>query len=148
MKILFICSGNTCRSPMAHAMFEKIAKERSLNAECYGAGTATYSGMPASDNSVAVMKEIGVDISNYKSTSLGDLNLNDFDLFVPMTFSHVLSLVKYGIEKKKIYLFDKDVSDPYGGNIEVYRATRDEIAENLNKLADFVEEKLKRENDI
>lgn len=146
MKILFICSGNTCRSPMAHSMFEKMAKEENLNVECFGAGVATYTGCPASANSVAVMKEIGIDISDYKSTSLSDLNLNDFDLFVPMTFSHVLSMVKYGIEKNKIYLFSKDVSDPYGGDINIYRATRDEIAENLKALADFVKERNKDKN--
>ena len=140
MKILFVCSGNTCRSPMAEALFKKICEERNMNVECRSAGTATFTGSPASDNSVAVMKEIGIDLTDFRSTSVTALNLPEYDLFVPMTYSHALGLLTMGVEKKKIYLFEEDVSDPYGGDIDIYRKTRGEISANLEKLADFVKE--------
>lgn len=141
MRILFVCSGNTCRSPMAQVLFEKISQEQGLDVQCFGAGIMTVSGLPASDNSKAAMKEIGIDISNYKSTDIKSINLNDFDLIVPMTINHAHALVEYGVDKKKIYLFDTDVSDPYGGSLEVYKATRDELVKKLEKLADFVKVK-------
>lgn len=138
MKILFVCSGNTCRSPMAQAMFEKLAKEKKIDAECYGAGITACTGAAASENAVVVLKEIGIDLSDYRSTSIKDLNLNDFDLFVPMTLAHAVSLMSLGAEREKIYLFDKDISDPYGGDVNVYRETRDELAKNLDRLAYFL----------
>lgn len=140
MKILFVCSGNTCRSPMAEAMFRKICEERNLDVECRSAGVATFTGSPASDNSVAVMEELGIDLKAFRSTKITALNLDEFDIFVPMTYSHTLTLLTLGVEKKKIYIFDEDVSDPYGGDLDVYRKTRDEIADNLETLADFIVE--------
>ena len=141
MKILFVCSGNTCRSPMAQAVFKKIAADRNLNVECRSAGIAAFTGSPASDNSVAALNELGIDLSDFRSTSITSLipQLNEFDLFVPMTYSHAMALLQLGVEKKKIYLFDTDVSDPYGGDLSVYRATRDELLKKLDTLAEFVE---------
>lgn len=138
MKILFVCSGNTCRSPMAQMMFEKLAKEKGIDAECFGAGTSACTGASASENAVAVLKEIDIDISDYKSTSIKNLKLNDFDLFVPMTFAHAAFLMSLGVDREKIYLFDKDITDPYGGDINVYRETRYELAKALNQLAYFL----------
>lgn len=142
MRILFVCSGNTCRSPMAEGIFKKIADERGLDVECKSAGIMTCNGLPASENSIKALEEIGIDISNHKSADIRSLNPYDFDLFVPMTLGHAQALMQLGVEKGEIYLFSNDVSDPYGGSLDVYRATRDELAENLQKLADFVEKKL------
>lgn len=141
MRILFVCSGNTCRSPMAEGLFKKISEERQLDAECKSAGIMTYSGLPASENSVTAMEEIGIDISKHRSADIRSLNPYDFDLFVPMTLSHAQALMQLGVEKSEIYLFNSDISDPYGGSLDVYRATRDEISDNLQKLAEFIEKK-------
>ncbi|MBQ3970526.1 MAG: low molecular weight phosphatase family protein [Clostridia bacterium] len=141
IKIVFVCTGNTCRSPMAQALFEKIADEKGLDAECRSCGLAACSGSPASDNSAAVLKEWGIDISYFRSSSILSLMpvLDEFDLFVPMTLNHANALLNMGIDKKKIYLFKSDVSDPFGGDINTYRKTRDELAEKLCDLSDFVE---------
>ncbi len=138
MKILFVCSGNTCRSPMAQAMFEKMCKENNINAECKGAGTVTSTGIPASENSVEVMREIGIDLSGYRSTSIKAILLEEIDLFVPMTYIHAMTLMQLGVPKNKIYMFEQDISDPYGGDLERYRSTRDEIYEHLKGLLEFV----------
>ena len=142
MKILFVCTGNTCRSPMAQALFAEEAKKRGLDCECRSAGIATFTGNPASDNAVAVMKEIGIDLSGFRSTNIRSILSDMYDLYVPMTYTHARALLDLGIPKRKIYLFDSDVTDPYGGSIDFYRRTRDELSRNIKKLADFAEEQI------
>ncbi len=141
MKILFVCSGNTCRSPMAQAMFEKMCCENNLTVECRGAGTLTMTGIPASECSVEVMNEIGIDLSNYRATSIKAVLLDEIDLFVPMTYIHAMTLMQLGVEKSKIYLFSHDITDPYGHGLDDYRIARDEIASELKGLLEFVREK-------
>lgn len=135
MKILFVCSGNTCRSPLAEGLFNKIAQESKLDVVCDSAGLAAFSGMPASENSVLAAQEIGVDISEHKSKPISSVDISSYDLIVPMTVSHANLLLNLGADKGKIYLPDEDVPDPYGGDIGVYRHTRDTLSVLLNKLA-------------
>lgn len=139
MKVLFVCTGNTCRSPMAQALFAEEMKKRGVPCESRSAGIATYTGSPASDHAVEAMKEIGIDISRFRSTSIKAVFAENFDLYVPMTYSHAKALREYGVGKHKIYMFDREISDPYGGSLDFYRRTRDELSANIKKLADYVE---------
>lgn len=147
MKILFVCTGNTCRSPMAQYIFEAEAKKRGIDCECRSAGIATFTGSPASDNAVKVMKEIGIDMSGFRSTAIHAVLSDDFDLYVPMTYNHAAALCQYGVGKSKIYLISKDVPDPYGGSVDFYRNTRDTLIRDMEKLADFVQSHFGGEND-
>ena len=61
--IAFVCTGNTCRSPMAEAIFNKLAEEKGLDVRALSFGLAAVPGMPPSKNAVAVCREIGIDIS-------------------------------------------------------------------------------------
>lgn len=134
-KILFVCSGNTCRSPMAQGIFNKLAKEKNLDYIAESAGILTKTGLPYSQNSVTACKEMDIDIENGKSVSILDVNINEYDLFVPMSVSHAQALVAYGADKDKIMLLKSTgVSDPYGGNLDVYRECCKEIYQSILKL--------------
>lgn len=136
-KILFVCSGNTCRSPMAQGIFNKIAKEKSLEFIAESAGIITQTGLPYSENSVLACKDFDVDIANGKSVSILDVNLSDYDFFVPMSVSHAQALVAYGVDKDKIIILKSTgVSDPYGGDLQVYKACCNEIYECILKLVE------------
>ena len=65
MNLVFVCTGNICRSPMAEGMFKKLLEEKGESGiDCSSAGLATFDGRPASDNAQAVALEYGVDISD------------------------------------------------------------------------------------
>lgn len=128
--ILFVCTGNTCRSPMAQGICEKIAKDNNLNINVKSAGISTFSGLPVSENAIAVCKEIGVDISDLRTTFIGDINLDDFDRIFVMTNSHKIQLLSAGVDSKKVSVLAEDtggISDPYGGDLNIYRKCRDQI---------------------
>lgn len=87
-KIMFVCTGNTCRSPMAEAVFNRFAEEKGLAVRAESMGTTTVTGMPVSENSVEVCKEIGIDISDMHSTAYSDKKLDEYDKFYCMSTSH------------------------------------------------------------
>ena len=129
-KVLFVCTGNTCRSPMAQGLCNKIAKNLNLDIEAQSAGVATISGLPVSENAKAVCREYGVDISNYRTKYIEDIDLSQFDRIYVMSNSHKDALIYKGADKNKITVLAEGkggISDPYGGDLEVYRKCRDEL---------------------
>lgn len=122
MNILFVCSGNTCRSPMAEGYLNS-KNITSLNALSCG---FISEGEKASENAVAVMKEIGVDIAAHKSR-LASNGLLAADKIFCMTPAHKNALALAGVSPDKISVLAGGISDPYGRDISVYRQCRDEI---------------------
>ena len=138
-KILFVCTGNTCRSPMAEGIFRKISLENGLDFEAESAGICTITGLSASQNSILALEEIGVDLKSFLSTDISELNLQDYTLIAVMTEEHrrVLTDV-FGVAEEKIHILGGEgggISDPYGASLGVYRQTRDEIADAVESLA-------------
>lgn len=139
MNILFICTGNTCRSPMAEGIFKELVKNKERSYNAFSCGIfAAYGDLPAKE-AVAACNELDVDISNHKSKNIMDININAIDLFVVMTENHAQLLLTFGIPQDKIYILN--VLDPFGGSIEVYRNCRNEIKEKLMKLLSLIERK-------
>lgn len=133
--ILFVCTGNTCRSPMAEKLFNLVCFNRKLPYTSKSAGICTITGLPMSDNSLCVIKELGVEEVSFSSTSIDEVNLSEVDFFGAMTEEHANTLfVLYGIDRKRIFVFD--VADPYGGSVSRYRQCGDDI---LKKIEEFIE---------
>lgn len=138
-KVLFVCTGNTCRSPMAAAVFNSIAAEKGLDWVAESAGVAAVGDRPASVNAVKAVAEIGLDLSAHRTRFLPALDLNEYSLFVALNDEHYQILLSLGIPERMlrllrrapnvndIYDLRQGIVDPYGGDLNAYRKCRDEI---------------------
>ena len=117
-KIIFVCSGNTCRSPMAEGLFKKYLADKGVtDIEVSSAGISAFPGDEVSQNSVLVAKDRGVDISFHRARQLTVRHIENADLLICMTESHGNAISKYCDSSKIMTL---NVSDPYGGNPDIY----------------------------
>lgn len=135
MNILFVCTGNTCRSPMAEGYLKSFGLP-DFNVESRG---LSDSGLPVSENSATAMREIGIDIGNHISKRLSKEDIENADIIVCMSASHFESLAPFCGDK--LYLLGKSVSDPYGGSLETYRNCRDEIIKGINEMFGYLKVK-------
>src|SRR5438128_1684599 len=123
--ILFVCTGNVCRSPMAEGIFRQAVKGRG-NYRVLSAGLGALEGQPPSAYAVQAVKELGIDISGQRSRMLTPEMVQQADYIFGMTHSHidtVMLLYPQAAEKtfllrefdETLDLFEKDISDPIGG---------------------------------
>ena len=127
-KILFVCTGNTCRSPMAEGIFNKFAVENGFNALSKSAGLFVTE-QKVSENSLEVCKENGINISGHIPTPISPELINEADVILTMTSSHKAA---FG-DMDKVFTVaeffggEEDVSDPYGGTLDHYRHTFEQL---------------------
>lgn len=144
MKILFVCTGNTCRSPMAEGFLNYYKNRDGLNLLVDSAGIFTETGLPIGKNSIDAMAQIGIDISAYRSKKIDQELLSQQDLVLTMGESHKMFLKEnfsFNIEKlyslkEYVYQIEDDVVDPYGGDLTTYIDTRDEIRALVEKIVE------------
>ena len=135
--IIFLCTGNTCRSPMAEAMFrEGLTEVEKEKYDVRSFGLAAFGGEPASDYSIEVMQSKGIDISNHRSTPLNRYALSEAELVVCMTEAHSSVLLQVGVPPEKLIVFD--VPDPYKGTLEDYQRCAEKINQELAKVYDRI----------
>jgi len=137
--ILFVCTGNTCRSPMAEALMRKMAEERGKDLRLLSAGLGAAEGLTASGYAVEVMENRGISLKKHQSRPVDDILLAEADFIFTMTrqqkeyllysrpdlVDKVIALAEYGGE---------DIADPFGNDLESYEI----CAKQLEKCLDFI----------
>ena len=139
-QVLVVCTGNTCRSPMAEGWLKPKLAGKGWTAE--SAGVAARDGQPASPEAVDAMREIGIDISKHRSRALSKDRVDGADIILAMTDGHRRELLfRFPEAKDKVFLvkgfgLEKpgSVMDPVGLPLDVYRRTRDEIIQALGEF--------------
>jgi protein-tyrosine-phosphatase len=147
MRILFVCTGNTCRSALADAIARKVAVERGLSdVDVVSAGTSAWDGAPASDGALLVGMERGLDLSQHHAQTLNRDLVQAADLVLAMGPHHLERIEALGGSGKAFLLTDfasrgassRAISDPIGAELEVYRATADELDLEVRRVFDRI----------
>ena len=148
--ILFVCTGNICRSPMAEGIFRHAVKVRGQY-KVMSAGVGAVNGQAPSTHAVNAVRELGVDIGGQRSRMLTAQMVQAADYIFGMTRGHVEAitlLYPQAVEKTFVLrefddtldFFEKDISDPIGGSFEVYLNCRDQIEQGIESMLKFIEQ--------
>ncbi len=138
-RLIFICTGNTCRSPMACAIARREAAARALNIAVDCAGVAASIGQPASEGARSACMELGLDLSRHRAKQADRSLYSPHTLFAVMTPGHADWLHSVcGVPAENIILLGLGIPDPYGQPIEGYRAARDAISDAVSRLLDAI----------
>ena len=157
-KILMVCTGNTCRSVMAAALFKKYAAERQIAVMVDSAGLHAFGSEPASPQAQTVMQEHGIDLSGHRSKQVDFDLLDQYDLIPTMTQDHkryilnlrpdlankVFLIKEFAYQERqetnplneKMNKADSDVSDPFGQSVAVYHRTATELLQAIEAILD------------
>lgn len=140
--ILFVCTGNICRSPMAAALLRARleADGRAGEYQVLSAGTWADEGRPASHYAQVVMAERGIDLGNHRAREITPQLMQEADLVLVMTRAHRESLcAEFPDAAHKIYLLSEmigrtyDIADPYSGSLQYYAYCAEELAAILDE---------------
>lgn len=132
MRVLFVCSGNTCRSPLAAALFERLLFEAGReDITASSAGSAAIDGAPASEGAYLVALEQDLDLSGHRARLLTPAMVAEADLILAMSRGHLARIARLGGSERAHLLGDyaglegagAEVRDPFGSDVETYRAT-------------------------
>jgi len=143
-KILVVCTGNSCRSPMAEAFLKHYLKSEG-GFEIISVGTSAIDGLGPTPEAIEVMKEDEIDISSYITKPFQDVLARHADIILAMSGTHKDFVLKKSPDTRgKVYLFKefagvggpiKDIDDPIGQPISVYRNVREEIKKTAIEIA-------------
>lgn len=151
--ILFVCTGNTCRSPMAHGIMRSLLDEaRPDQVEVSSSGTSAALGFPATLYAIEASRTWGVDISDHQSQPISRQMVESADLIFAMTENHLKDVLKY--KKNNVFLLKnfpdsktsgESVNDPIGQGLDRYNETFLELREilqgQLDKILELIDEK-------
>jgi len=149
MKVVLVCTGNTCRSPMAEALLRQMAASRGLEIEVSSAGTHASPGLPASPEAVEVCRRAGIDLTGHRSRRLSAAVVEQADLILTMEHHHrVLAAGLYPDAAGRLHALAAyagesgaaGVPDPLGGGREVYQGVYERLASLLDQVLSRIRE--------
>lgn len=153
MKIMYICTGNICRSAMAHKLLEKKAQELKRNdIEVYSCGVYAQNGdIPTWEAKTVMKDEYDVDMNTHKATNIRDSKIKEMDLILCATKNHKIAVLDiYPELEGKVYTMKEyvkyerkyhdliDIKDPWGYDMETYRNCVAEIEECIDLLLKMI----------
>jgi RpiB/LacA/LacB family sugar-phosphate isomerase len=148
--ILFVCTGNICRSPMAEGLFLHATRGRN-DFQALSAGLGAAQGLPPSQHAITAVRELGIDISRQRSQMLTAELVKSADYIFGMAHSHVdaiVALYPHAAERTLLLRefddtledFEKDIGDPIGGSYEAYVSCRDQIEQGIASMLKFLDQ--------
>ncbi len=143
-KLVFVCSGNICRSPMAAAFARERLKDRGVPAVVVSAGTLNIRGRPAAAHGIAAMNEVGVDMQSHYSQGIQRAMLEMADWIVVMSPKHEDFIASHAphVMKKVVRMWEwserelTQIDDPVGQDLVAFRACRDLLSECIDAWLD------------
>jgi len=146
INVLFVCTGNICRSPLAEYLLRsRLKTDSSWNIG--SAGLSAAEGLPASLVAVKVAAKIGVDLGPHHSRLLTDELIDGATIILAMTNAHIWEIkTRFPGARDRVHLLgafnrrnpNRDILDPIGGNAEIYQKTMGEISDCLGGLIEYL----------
>lgn len=138
-RVLFVCIGNICRSPMAEGLFGQLMPDKAV----YSAGIHALIGEPADPLAQQLMQERGIDISEHRARSLSIWMVNDADLILTMDqYQKRFIEFKYPAAKGKVMRLGEhasyDIPDPYKQGMHAFRQASHLIAMGVDRVAEHI----------
>lgn len=156
MNLLFVCTGNTCRSVMAEGIFSALIKNNKTDIRATSAGISAIPGSLATENAAIMLKtRLGIDVDEREAVQLTRKHMEENSLVLTMT-DYIAGVLKSNFPqyKEKIYAFKEyigekgDVVDPYGGNILIYEKTFDILTEKMNLVIKKLDELYEKDDTL
>ena len=143
-RILFVCTANVCRSPMAQAIFNALAEDKDLPFRAHSAGTAALGGEPMTPNAVAALEEVGIYPEAHRAQQVSAEMLGEAELVLAMSPRHAATLRRlrensaHRVSVLPEYAagVTEGIPDPYGHTMSAYRSTLRQVYEYVERVVE------------